>query len=107
MVHFHEWMSSVGLILLKRWQVPVATIFTTHATMLGRYLRSIFLVEFPHKCSAARIDFYGIIEKVNPEKEAGDRGIYQKHWIEKEAAHASHVFTTVSEITAHEVHFPR
>jgi len=84
-------MSAVASILLKRWNIPVATIFTTHATILGRYL------------SAARIDFYNSIERFNPDKEAGDRLIFQKFWIEKEAAHMSHVFTTVSEITGYEV----
>ncbi len=36
--HFHEWMSGVGLLLLRLKKVPVSTIFTTHATLLGRYL---------------------------------------------------------------------
>lgn len=36
--HFHEWMSGVGLILLRLRKISVATIFTTHATLLGRYL---------------------------------------------------------------------
>ena len=35
---FHEWMASSGLPDLKRENVKIATTFTTHATMLGRYL---------------------------------------------------------------------
>lgn len=37
-VHFHEWMSGVGLVLLRLRKVSVSTIFTTHATLLGRHL---------------------------------------------------------------------
>ena len=36
--HFHEWLSGVGLMLVRQWKVPVGTIFTTHATILGRHL---------------------------------------------------------------------
>lgn len=36
--HFHEWLSGVGLLLVRQWKIPVATIFTTHATILGRHL---------------------------------------------------------------------
>ena len=36
--HFHEWMSGVGLLLLRLKEVAVSTVFTTHATLLGRYL---------------------------------------------------------------------
>ena len=38
--HFHEWMASSGLPDLRRDDVRVATVFTTHATMLGRYIAS-------------------------------------------------------------------
>ena len=36
--HFHEWQAGVGLILARKRGLDVATIFTTHATLLGRYL---------------------------------------------------------------------
>lgn len=36
--HFHEWQAGVGLIALRMQNVKVATVFTTHATLLGRYL---------------------------------------------------------------------
>ena len=45
---------------------------------------------------------YEILDKVNPEYEAGTHGVGAKHSIEKAAANASHVFTTVSEITGME-----
>eukprot|EP01132_Coremiostelium_polycephalum_P000886 gene886-1109_t len=88
--HFHEWQASVGLLLLRKWKVPVATIFTTHATLLGRYL------------SAGGVDLYNQMQYLNMDHEASKRGIYHRHWIEKKAAQESHVFTTVSEITAFE-----
>ena len=51
--HFHEWLAGVGLILLRMLKVDVATIFTTHATLLGRYL------------CAANVDFYNNLDKVS------------------------------------------
>jgi glycogen(starch) synthase len=35
--HFHEWQAAVGLIVARIWNVKFASIFTTHATLLGRY----------------------------------------------------------------------
>lgn len=52
--------------------------------------------------SAGKVDFYHNIEKVDVDKEAGERGIYAKHWIERAAAHGAHIFTTISDITAWE-----
>lgn len=50
---FHEWQAGTGLILSRARKLPIATIFTTHATLLGRYL------------CAANIDFYNQLDKVN------------------------------------------
>lgn len=50
--HFHEWQAGVGLIFLRMWGVQVATIFTTHATLLGRYL------------CAGNTDFYNNLNRV-------------------------------------------
>lgn len=51
--HFHEWMSGIGLLLLRLRRVKVATIFTTHATLLGRYL------------CAGKTDFYNHLPYVS------------------------------------------
>jgi len=91
--HFHEWMSAVASILTKRWGTTIGTVFTTHATTLGRWL------------AAGKVDLYNVIDKINPDDEAGRRMIYAKHWIEKEATHSSYVFTTVSEITDFEARY--
>lgn len=52
MAHFHEWQAGVGLIALRTRHIDVATVFTTHATLLGRYL------------CAGNIDFYNNLDKV-------------------------------------------
>ncbi|XP_055951045.1 glycogen [starch] synthase-like [Argiope bruennichi] len=88
--HFHEWLAGIGLILCRTRHLDVATVFTTHATLLGRYL------------CAANLDFYNNLDKFNLDKEAGDRGIYHRYCMERAAAHSSHIFTTVSEITSWE-----
>lgn len=85
--HFHEWLAGVGLITLRMRNVDVATVFTTHATLLGRFL-----------CAGA-VDFYNNLDKFNIDEEAGRRGIYHRYCMERCAAHLSHTFTTVSEIT--------
>uniref|UniRef100_A0A7N8X964 Glycogen [starch] synthase n=1 Tax=Mastacembelus armatus TaxID=205130 RepID=A0A7N8X964_9TELE len=50
--HFHEWLAGLGLVLCRHRQLPVATIFTTHATLLGRYL------------CAGNVDFYNNLAEV-------------------------------------------
>ena len=50
---FHEWLAGVGLILLRMKKAQVATLFTTHATLLGRYL------------CAANLDFYNNLPTVS------------------------------------------
>ncbi|XP_028647338.2 glycogen [starch] synthase, muscle [Erpetoichthys calabaricus] len=86
--HFHEWLAGVGLILCRIRKLPVATIFTTHATLLGRYL------------CAGNVDFYNNLQHFNVDREAGDRQIYHRYCMERAAVHCTHVFTTVSQITA-------
>lgn len=87
---FHEWQAGVGLIALRTRHIEVATVFTTHATLLGRYL------------CAGNTDFYNNLDKFSVDEEAGKRQIYHRYCIERAASHLSHVFTTVSEITGYE-----
>ncbi|OBZ81590.1 Glycogen [starch] synthase [Choanephora cucurbitarum] len=88
--HFHEWQAGVPLPLIKQRKLDVTTIFTTHATLLGRYL------------CAGSVDFYNNLRNFDVDHEAGKRGIYHRYCIERGAAHCSDVFTTVSHITAYE-----
>jgi len=85
--HFHEWLAGVGLIMTRLRGYDCALIFTTHATLLGRYL------------CAGSTDFYNHLPYFNLDKEAGDRQIYHRYCIERAAASCAHVFTTVSKIT--------
>ena len=34
--HFHEWLSGAGLLYLLKQKIPIALVFTTHATRIGR-----------------------------------------------------------------------
>ncbi|TNN45333.1 Glycogen [starch] synthase, liver [Liparis tanakae] len=86
--HFHEWQAGLGIILSRARKIPMATIFTTHATLLGRYL------------CAGNADFYNNLDKFDVDKEAGERQIYHRCCLERSAAHCAHVFTAVSQITA-------
>ncbi|ORX50631.1 glycogen synthase [Piromyces finnis] len=88
--HFHEWLAGVALILIRKRNLPIATIFTTHATLLGRYL------------CAGDVDFYNNLKYFDVDAEAGKRQIYHRYCIERGAAHCADVFTTVSHITAYE-----
>lgn len=88
--HFHEWLAGVALPLCRKRRIDVTTIFTTHATLLGRYL------------CAGSTDFYNNLDKFDVDVEAGKRGIYHRYCIERLATHLADVFTTVSHITAYE-----
>lgn len=89
-VQFHEWMASSGLPELKRENVKVSTTFTTHATMLGRYL-------------AQNVEgFYSKLPFFDWEHEAKNFGIVAQATIERQAALSAHVLTTVSDVTAKE-----
>jgi glycogen(starch) synthase len=88
--HFHEWMAGVAVPRIAHTRLPVATIFTTHATLLGRYL------------AADSPEFYNHLPFVNAEAEAAKYNIFPRFAIERAAAHSSTVFTTVSEVTSFE-----
>lgn len=64
--HFHEWQAGVGLIAIRTRHIDVATVFTTHATLLGRYL------------CAGKTDFYNNLDKFSVDEEAGKRQIYHR-----------------------------
>jgi glycogen(starch) synthase len=89
-VHFHEWMASTCLPDLRKEKVKIATVFTTHATMLGRYLAG----NVPN--------FYDVLVKFDWLKEAKHYGIEAQASFERAAAQKADVLTTVSDITAKE-----
>lgn len=85
---FHEWMTGAGLLYIKQAKLPVGTIFTTHATVVGR-------------CIAGKnLPLYDKITSFNADALARDYGVASRHSIEKASANNADVFTTVSDITA-------
>ncbi len=84
---FHEWLAGAGLLYIKHSKLKIGTVFTTHATMLGRTL------------AGSGFDLYNRIDEISPDEEARNRGITPKHQMEKQCAANADVFTTVSEIT--------
>lgn len=89
--HFHEWMCGAGLLYLKKNLPKLGTVFTTHATMLGRALA--------HRDS----NYYKTLEDKSKNLErAYQLGIVSKHSMEKSSAQHADCFTTVSEITGTE-----
>ena len=88
--HFHEWMTSAGLFYLKKYAPHISTVFTTHATILGRSI------------AGNGIDLYSVIENLNPDKEAAKFNVFAKYSMEKICAREADCFTTVSDITAME-----
>lgn len=89
-VQAHEWMTGSSLLYLKKRLPSAGTIFTTHATMLGRALSS--LGHSPED---------GLGDRTSEEL-AEENGVVAKHSLEGVCAREADVFTTVSEITARE-----
>ncbi len=88
--HFHEWLSGFSLLHLKNVNSSVKSVFTTHATMLGRTIAS------------NGENLYDSLNQINPEKKSKEMNISEKFTTEKACALNSDVFTTVSNITANE-----
>jgi len=88
--HFHEWLGGLAIPMLRKAELQVATIFTTHATLLGRYIAS------------SRENFYDQLPWIDQDVEATRYNVRPQHKIERACAHGCHVFTTVSSITAEE-----
>lgn len=90
LAHFDEWTTGMGL-LYTRWKVPyVGTIFTTHATSIGRSI-----------CGNGK-QLYDYMKGYNGDQMAGELNMESKHSLEKAAAHYADAFTTVSDVTAAE-----
>lgn len=88
--HFNEWMTTFGAFYVKKHLPSVATVFTTHATSIGRSIAG------NHK------PLYDYLEEYNGDQMAYELNMVSKHSTEKVAAHVLDCFTTVSDITARE-----
>lgn len=88
--HFDEWTTGMGLLYCK-WKLPqIATIFTTHATSIGRSI-----------CGNGK-PLYDYMKGYNGDQMARELNMEAKHSLEKAAAHQADCFTTVSDVTARE-----
>ncbi|MFN8886297.1 MAG: glycogen/starch synthase, partial [Cyclobacteriaceae bacterium] len=88
--HFHEWMAGLPILDIKRDGMKVKTVFTTHATQLGRHLA----INSPL--------FYAHLPFFKWEDEAHKFGVVTEASIEYGCAQSCDVMTTVSDVTARE-----
>ena len=88
--HFNEWMLGAGTLYIKKHVPKIATIFTTHATSIGRSI------------AGNNLPLYGHLHEYNGDQKARELNMSSKHSIEKAAAQNVDCFTTVSDITAEE-----
>ena len=88
--HANEWMTGLGALYIKKYLPEVATIFTTHATSIGRSI-----------CGNNK-PLYDYLFAYNGDQMAGELNMQSKHSIEKQTALNVDCFTTVSDITANE-----
>lgn len=90
LAHFHEWLVGIAIPQLRQEKIPATLIFTTHATLLGRYL------------AMNDSNFYDRLSYFQWEAEAKKYNIEAQVKLERAAAHGSHIFTTISQVTARE-----
>lgn len=88
--HFNEWTTAMGLLYLKMTDPQARTVFTTHATSIGRSI-----------CGNGK-PLYDYFNGYNGDQMARELNMESKHSLEKTAAHQADCFTAVSEITAKE-----
>lgn len=88
--HAHEWMTGLGALFIKHFIPQAATLFTTHATSIGRSI-----------CGNNKL-LYEYFEGYNGDQMARELNMESKHSIEKQTAHLVDCFTTVSDLTARE-----
>ncbi|MBO7140584.1 MAG: glycosyltransferase [Prevotella sp.] len=88
--HANEWMCGLGALYINKVLPQMGTIFTTHATSIGRSI------------AGNMKPLYDYLFAYNGDQMAGELNMESKHSIEKQTAHHVDCFTTVSDITANE-----
>lgn len=86
----HEWMTGLGALYIQKHVPEIATIFTTHATSIGRSI------------AGNNKPLYDYLFAYNGDQMARELNMESKHSIEKQTAHFVDCFTTVSDITNNE-----
>ena len=89
-MHCNEWQTAFTIFYLKEHCPKIATLFTTHATGIGRSIAGNYK------------PLYDCFHAYNGDQMAGELNMVSKHSVEKNAAHQADCFTTVSDITARE-----
>ena len=87
---FHEWQTGGGLLYLEKYLPTVGTVFTTHATTVGRSI------------AGNNQSLYSQLDQLNGDLKARELNVVAKHSLEKLAGTHADTFTTVSELTARE-----
>ena len=88
--HANEWMCGLGALYINNKLPQIGTIFTTHATSIGRSI------------AGNMKPLYDYLFAYNGDQMAGELNMQSKHSIEKQTAMYVDCFTTVSDITAKE-----
>ena len=88
--HANEWQTAFAIFYLRDHCPKIATLFTTHATGIGRSI------------AGNGKPLYDYFEGYNGDQMAAELNMVSKHSVEKQAAHWADCFTTVSDITARE-----
>lgn len=88
--HGNEWMTGLGLLYINYMLPQIGTVFTTHATSIGRSI------------AGNMKPLYDYLFAYNGDQMAGELNMQSKHSIEKQTAWNVDCFTTVSDITANE-----
>ena len=86
----HEWMTGLGALYIRCHVPAIATVFTTHATSIGRSI------------AGNNKPLYDYLFAYNGNQMAGELNMEAKHSIERQTAHNVDCFTTVSDVTARE-----
>lgn len=88
--HVNEWQCGLGALYVKKAVPAIGTIFTTHATSIGRSI------------AGNNKPLYEYLWAYNGDQMAQELNMESKHSIEKQTATYVDCFTTVSDITARE-----
>ena len=86
--HGNEWMCGLGLLYIHNKLPKIGTVFTTHATSIGRSI------------AGNMKPLYDYLWAYNGDQMAEELNMQSKHSIEKQTAWNVDCFTTVSDITA-------
>ena len=87
LAQFHEWMTGTGILYLNNKVPQVGTVFTTHATVLGRSI------------AGNGLPLYSNLTEYKPDEIANRFQVISKYSLERISALTADVFTVVSEIT--------